>query len=138
MSARSKVAVTDLTPETVAVAVERFLTLEAIASANDREGQDLFVPEWHGSVKIRALSYDDMTIAREKSFDPRKKETNEDLLNAWCLALGLLEPKIDYLIAKDWITERAFGPVNTILSEILALSGVGRRAQEAAKSAPEG
>ncbi len=117
------------TTETPAV-----LTLEQIASASDRP--DILVPiaTWGGSVKIRALSYDQLAHARQQAWDTRKKETNEDVLNAWCLALGMVEPKATYLVAKAWIMDRAFGPVNQILSEILTASGLGGRAVAEAKS----
>jgi hypothetical protein len=37
-----------------------------------------------------------------------------------------------------WIAERSFGPVNTILSEILKASGLGGAATEDAKSTTPG
>ena len=122
--------------EVVADMRAKALTVEQINAAHDRAETELQIPEWGGFVKLRSLSYDELAVARVQSWDPKKRETNEDLLNAWCLALGLIEPKIDYEVAKQWIIERSFGPVNMILSEILARSGVGRRAQEEAKSAP--
>jgi len=110
------------------------LTLEAIDSADDRPEILVEVPEWHGTVKIRGLSYDQLSDARSNAWDSRKSETNEDLLNAWCLALGLVSPAITPDVAKDWIIKRSFGPVNKILSEILTASGLGARAQADAKS----
>ncbi len=139
MTAATKEAVLEeAIAEVSAKIASKFLTVEQIHAARDREPREYDVPAWGGSVSYRGLSFDEMAIAREKSWDPRKKETNDDLLNAWVLALGLIEPKIDYLEAKDWICDRAFGPVNGILSEILTASGLGARAQEEAKSTPEG
>lgn len=112
------------------------LTAEAIASAQDRREIEVSVPEWGGDVLIRGLSYDQLAIARQQAWDAKKRETNEDLLNAWCLSLGLVDPTISFLEAKDWITERSFGAVNSVLSEILTASGLGARAQANAKSAP--
>ncbi len=114
------------------------LTLDAINGARDCEEFVLAVPEWGGSVKLKPLSYDLFTVARAKAWDTRKRETNEDVLNAWCIALGMVEPAIDFEIAKSWIMERSFGPVNTILSEILNASGLGARAQAEAKSETDG
>jgi hypothetical protein len=110
------------------------LTLEAIDAADDRPEITVEVLEWGGAVKIRGLSYDQLSDARANAWDSRKGETNEDLLNAWCLALGMVEPKITPEIAKDWIIKRQFGPVNQVLSEILNASGLGARAQADAKS----
>ena len=124
--------------EVSAEIASRFLTVEQINAAKDRAEITLPIPAWGGDVKLRGLSFDEMAVAREKSWDAKKLATNEDLLNAWIVALGMLEPKIDYLIAKDWICERAFGPVNAILAEILTASGLGQRAQEAAKSETKG
>lgn len=122
-----------------AKATERkMLTAEAIASAHDRSDMLLDIPEWSGTVRIRALSYDLLSVAREKAWDKLKHQTNEDLLNAWCIALGMVEPAIDFEIAKSWIMDRSFGPVNTILSAILASSGLGSRAQAEAKSEAAG
>jgi hypothetical protein len=123
--------------EAITAIASRMLTLEQIKAAKDREIAEFEVPAWGGSVRYRGLSFDEMAVAREKSWDPKKKETNEDLLNSWIIALGLVEPKIDYEIAKDWICERSFGAVNSLLTEILTASGLGPRAQEAAKSTPE-
>lgn len=114
------------------------LTAEAIAAAKDRPEIELPIPEWGGTVLIRGLSYDQLAIARTSSWDARRKETNEDQLNAWCISLGLIEPAIDFEVAKAWICDRSFGAVNTILSEILTASGLGKRAQEDAKSATPG
>jgi hypothetical protein len=118
----------------------RRLTVEAIAAANDRPEIEVVVPEWGDGdgevfVVIRGLSYDQLALARQSSWDVRKKETNEDQLNAWCLSLGIVEPAINFETAKGWICDRSFGAVNTILTEILTASGLGKRAQDDAKSA---
>src|ERR687888_295975 len=104
------------------------LTLDQIAAAQDRPEIVVDVPEWGGSVKIRGLTYDQIAVAREQAWDKIRKETNEDVLNAWCLALGLVAPGITFAVAKQWIMEKSFGPVNTILNEVLTASGLGRRA----------
>jgi hypothetical protein len=124
------------TPVEEAKASSGFLSLDAINAAQDRPEITLHIPEWNGAVKLQGLSYDALNHARQQSFDQRKRETNEDLLNAWCLALGMLEPQITVNVAKQWIMERAFGPVNMILSEILTASGLGKRAADEAKSTP--
>lgn len=114
------------------------LTLEQINAVVDRPEIELPIPEWNGTVTVRGLSYDAIAHARQQSWDARKKETNEDLLNAWCLTLGMVEPTIKLDTAKQWIMEHAFGPVNTILSEILLASGLGKRAADEAKSTTQG
>ncbi len=114
------------------------LTAEAVTQATDRTEVEVYIPEWNGWLAYRALSYDQLTLAREKAWDARKRETNEDLLNAWCMALGLVEPAIDFEVAKAWICERSFGAVNSVLSAILTASGLGKRAQAEAKSTTPG
>jgi hypothetical protein len=114
----------------------QLLTLEQIASAEDRPQIEVAVPEWGGKVQVRGLSYDQLSTCRQRAWDTKRKETNEDELNAWCLALGVVSPKINTTTAKLWIAERSFGPVNTILSAILKASGLGGAATSEAKSEP--
>jgi len=113
-----------------------FLSAEDIDVADDLPEIEVDIPEWGGKVKVRGLSYDALAHARQQSYDAHKRETNEDELNAWCLALGMVEPKITTTRAKKWIMERRFGPINAILAEILTATGLGSRAVEAAKSPP--
>ncbi len=120
-----------------AVDTSELLTLEQIDAADDRLEIVLPVPQWHGSVRIRGLSYDQLSACRQRAWDSRKKETNEDVLNAWCLSLGMVSPTVSFAKAKVWICDRAFGPVNSILSEILTASGLGARAVAEAKSEPD-
>jgi hypothetical protein len=116
------------------IAPTPFLSAEDIDAADDLPEIEVQVPEWGGKVKVRGLSYDALAHARQQSYDAQKRETNEDKLNAWCLALGLVEPRITAPRAEKWIMERRFGPVNAILAEILTATGLGARAVEAAKS----
>ncbi len=123
-----------MTDKANGVVKRRRLTAAEIAEAKDRPEIEVPVKEWGGDVVIRGLSYDQLALARQESWDLKKRETNEDMLNAWCLSLGLIEPAINYETAKAWIMDRSFGAVNTILSEILTASGLGMRAQAEAKS----
>jgi len=121
-------------PKKTAPDTSTMLTLEQIASATDRPEILVPIPEWGGSVAIKGLSYDQLSACRQRAWDTRKKETNEDVLNAWCLALGMVTPPVTFSVAKSWIVERSFGPVNTILSAVLTASGLGGKATEDAKS----
>ncbi len=125
-----------MTDDAPASDLTAILTLDQIAAATDRPEVVVPIPEWGGSLKVRALSYDQLAAARQRSWDTRKKETNEDVLNAWCLSLGMVEPTVSFTQAKSWIIDRAFGPVNTVLSAILTASGLGGAAQADAKSDP--
>ncbi len=112
----------------------QLLTLEQIDGADDRPDIVLPIVEWGGSVKLRGLTYDQLSACRQHAWDTREKQTDEDVLNAWCLALGMVAPTVTFAVAKKWITERSFGPVNSILSAILKASGLGGAAADEAKS----
>jgi hypothetical protein len=122
-------AVPSKAPNTTAL-----LTHEQIDEADDLPEFDLPIPDWNGSVRLRGLSYDQLAVCRQHAWNTRKKETDEDVLNAWCLSLGVVTPATSFTQAKAWIIKKKFGPVNTILSEILKASGLGAAAVDEAKS----
>ncbi len=115
----------------------RRLTIEEIDAIDDRPEIEVDVPEWnHGTVAIRALTATQITLARARAWDARKKTTDDGVLNAWCLEMGVIDPKLSFAKAKTWLDDKSFGSVNTILSELMSASGRGVRAEEAAKSEP--
>jgi hypothetical protein len=119
---------------TPAADTSALLTHELIDQAEDLPEFDLPIPEWSGKVRLRGLSYDQLSACRQHAWDTRKKETDEDVLNAWCLSLGVVSPTTSFAQAKVWIIKKKFGTVNTILSEILKASGLGAAAVAEAKS----
>jgi hypothetical protein len=116
------------------------LTLDQINAKvrASRESVAIDVPEWGGTVLVRALSLQEINLCNKKSVnETRGGEINPDVRNGWYLVEGLVEPKLTLAEAEEWLTEAAAGPVATILAEILTRSGLTERAKDAAKSAPE-
>jgi len=112
------------------------LTLEQISAIDDRKPIEVPVAAWGGSVKVRALTLQQINECNKKAANPaRGGEINTEVRNGWYLVEGMLEPQIDLATAEKWLTERAAGPVADILATILTESGLTERAKDAAKSA---
>lgn len=114
------------------------LTLEQISAIDDRAPIEVHVAEWGGSVKVRALTLQQINACNKRAvMTERGGEVHVERRNGWYLVEGLVEPKISIDVAENWLTERAAGPVADILAAILEHSGLTERAKDATKSAAE-
>jgi hypothetical protein len=111
-------------------------TIDQIQAIEDRPERVVDVPDWGCSVVVRGMTAQQINQCSKRAEDPRRGgEINTDMRNGWYLVEGLLEPRIDIKVAENWLTERSFGPVSTVLGAILEESGLTGFAKERAKSA---
>ena len=112
------------------------LTLEELlAQPSARETSEACTIEGLGTVRVRALSLNEH---REMRKECMQGDTWDDRRwNALLLAHGLAEPQLTYDQAVQ-VTEKAVGPVDALLAEILRISGLlpgGGLAQKAVDAA---
>ena len=111
------------------------LSLEQIRAIDDRAPIVVQVPEWGGTVRVRALTLQQIAnCAKRAANEKRGGEVNPEVRNGWYLVEGMVEPQITLGDAEAWLTERAAGPSTRILATILDASGLTERAVESAKS----
>ncbi len=110
-------------------------TLDQIQAIDDRKEREVDVPDWGCSVVVRGLTAQQINQCSRRAEDPKRGgDINADVRNGWYLVEGLVEPKIDIKVAENWVTERSFGPVSTVLGAILDESGLSGFVKEQLKS----
>lgn len=102
-----------------------FLTLDQIAAVDDIEFVTVDVPEWKGSVKVKALTKGEHQACRTKSM--KKGQVDPDLLELNLFCAGVAEPKFTTEDA-GMLKRKATGPIERILKEILRVSGLDQNA----------
>lgn len=105
----------------MAPAAKKALTLDDIWAAPDVEERDLHVPEWGGTVRIKALTKGESTEAQLKA--TVRGEVDPTKLSYLLLAYGMVEPKVTVEEAQRFKTKRA-GTVERIALAVLELSGM--------------
>lgn len=97
------------------------LTVEALLAADDRPTKTIEVPEWGGSVKIKALSlggFQDATAAATVN-----GEIDQQKLAVEMLVLGVVEPHLtrDHV---PLLREKSITALTSVMGEISELSAV--------------
>lgn len=108
------------------------LTLEQIWGADDLEHKELAIPEWGGTIEIKALSKGEHQEARLKSM--KRGEISPDLLEINLLCAGVVDPQLTPEHAGQLKRKNA-GVIERIIGEVLKLSKLdGGAAAEADRS----
>lgn len=109
----------------------KILSLDEILDADDRKTEMVDVPEWGGSVKVRALSRRQVVDALQKCTNQRNGDVDGVKLQMLLLVRGLVEPQVS-----ETDLERLEGkhaePINRIVDRVKEISGMGADADEAA------
>ena len=100
------------------------LTLDAIKTAKDYREQELDIPEWSGSIKIRTLSMGARYDIAEFSLVQKGKERVVDnkLFAIATLCHGVVDPKINEQQAAEIIEQRSPESIQRILDGIWKIS----------------
>lgn len=114
-----------------AAAPAPILSREALLAADDRAEKVIEVPEWGGSVKIKALSLGAWQDAMERSTVDGKVDDN--LAGLHTLLVGIVEPELS---AEDYeqLRNKGIDGVMRVMGEIASLSGVDANAIKAAEA----
>jgi hypothetical protein len=117
------------------------LTAEDIWAAQDIEERTVYVPQWHGSVRIRTFTKLQFDGIRKKSMikDRLGKETpDQELLEAHLFCEGMIEPVIP-IVDYDKVQAKSAAAVAVVVKAIVESSGLSDVAvSEADKSAKNG
>ena len=117
-----------------------FLSADDIWSADDIREETIEVPEWHGSVRIRALTLEQ--IANLATKVTRRTPGGQDIVDrelsvALTLVYGMIEPKLTELDVQR-LKSKSASAVTRIVMAINALGVTDEAINGAAKSPASG
>lgn len=109
----------------------RRLTVQEVLASRDLEERELDVPEWGGTVLIRAFSKRRQQELRKQSVGPGG-ETDGEKLEMLLLTEGVIEPEFlpEHV---DGLREKSAGVIDRIVRSILELSGMTAEAEKTAE-----
>ena len=101
------------------------LTLDELFSAKDITEQVVEMPEWGGSVRVRALTRDEVGQARRRA--TVGGEVDADLVDLYLVCFGVIDPPLapDHALL---LRNRSAGAVVRLVAVIAELSGLTERA----------
>jgi hypothetical protein len=99
-----------------------YLSLAEIVERGLAE-DDVEIPEWGGTVRVRAITAAELGRAQRAATNPRNGETNSVKLQACIAERGLVEPKLAPGQYND-LLNKEIGPLTKIAERILELSGL--------------
>lgn len=108
----------------------KILSVDEILAAPDLEEKTVPVPEWGGSVKVKGFT-------KAKQQELRKQATvggelDEQRLEMLMFVHGVSEPQFS-LDQVEQLRDKAAGPIDRILKEILEVSGMNPEAVKQAE-----
>jgi len=128
MSENGNGHVAEAEPETV-----KILSVMDILSAADITEEVVYVPEWNGSVRIRAFTKGRQQELRGMATDHRGKLDTEKL-ELQLFIYGVIEPKF-VPIQMTELREKSAGALDRVIKRIMAISGLSEESiAEAEKS----
>ena len=86
---------------------------------------DIEIPEWGGTVKVRAITGSECARAKSKATNQRTKDLDEIKFNALLMVAGCVEPEFPPASEEQLMRKIAAGPVARIAARIIELSGLG-------------
>lgn len=86
--------------------------------------EEVEVPAWGGTVKVRAISAAELARAKREATNPRTKETDNVRLTCLIVEMGCVEPEFAPGQYKA-LLNKPLGPINDVAERILDLSGIG-------------
>ena len=98
------------------------LSRDAILKSQDFRTEDVSVPEWNGTVRIRT-----MTVAERDEFVKRVNGGDAVSVGAWLVSLLAIDEKGNQLFTEvdvDELRKKNFRPVDTVGKAILRLNQV--------------
>lgn len=123
--------------ETAVATAARRLTVSDILAANDIVEEDVAVPEWGGSVRIRAFTKAKQLELRAMATDPRTGQVDEVRLELQIFIHGVIDPVFPPVHATE-LREKSAGAIDRVLKRIVAISGMsGGAIASATKSAED-
>lgn len=107
------------------------LTLDQLLAVDDRPEAEVDVPEWGGSVKVKALSLASFQKAMEDATVGGKVDEQRATLHM--LLAGVVEPPLteDHY---EMLRQKSVAPITRIVERIAALSGTDAATQKDAEA----
>jgi hypothetical protein len=116
------------------IAQTRRLTVSDILAASDITEEEVEVPEWGGSVRIRGFTKVRQQELRRMATDPRNGKIDGEKLEMQIFIYGVIDPKFEP-VQQTELKEKSAGALDRVLKRILAISGMSEDAvEEAVKS----
>lgn len=112
------------------------LTVADILAANDIVEEDVEVPEWGGSVRIRAFTKARQQELRFMATDPRTQKLDNEKLELQIFIHGVIDPQFAPAHQTE-LREKSAGALDRVLKRIMAISGMSDEAVAEAKKSDE-
>lgn len=114
--------------------LDQVLKVTDILAANDITEELVRVPEWGGSVRIRAFTKRRQQELRAMATDPKTGQVDPHKLELQLFIHGVIEPQFAPIQATE-LLDKSAGAVDRVLERIMTISGMTREAvREATKS----
>ncbi len=108
-----------------------YLSIADILGAQDLEERDVAVPEWGGMVKVRGFSKERQQQLRERCMV--NGELDQNAFELQLFVEGVVEPQFSPDHAA-LLREKAAGPIDRVIKEILHVTGLSEEAQKATEA----
>ena len=114
----------------------RRLTKADIQAVNDLQEEEVYIPEWQGTVLVRALNRDQFYAAVRRAMGKGRKQGEVDpaVMEAAFLSDSLVDPKYSIFEIAD-LMKKNMGAVQRIVDVANRLSGMTKEEREAALEA---
>lgn len=110
--------------------MQRILSAEEILEAQDLVEQVVDVPQWHGSVRIRAFSKKEQQAMRTEATIGGK--VDDQLVEMLMFVHGVIEPRFG-ADQYELLREKSAGAIDLVLQAILEASGLTPEARKRAE-----
>jgi hypothetical protein len=113
------------------------LSVADILAANDIREEDVEVPEWGGSVRIRGFTKQRQQELRQMATDPKNGQVDAGRLELQIFIHGVIDPQFAPIQMTE-LRGKSAGAIDRVLQRIMDISGMTREAiVEAEKSVPD-
>jgi hypothetical protein len=122
----------ELSTAEIAKRVDKLLSFEDIAAAQNLKTEEVEVPEWGGKVVIRQLTkreQDQVNKAATSTGEEGKPKVDADLLQKHLLACGVKEPALT-LEQVESLWDHAGSAVDTVIVALMRINGMTPEAKK--------
>lgn len=110
----------------------RRLSIEQILTAKDVVEEDIYIPEWGGTLRIRSFTKADQAAYRDDARDPDTGEVDAQAIEMFMFIRGVIDPRFTPAHF-DELRKKGAGPIDRVINRLVEISGFGKKAVEAAE-----
>lgn len=118
--------------EAAETAGPRRLTLQDILEAKDVIEEDLYIPEWNGTLRIRSFTKADQAAYRDAARDPQTGEVDTQEVELQMFIRGVVDPRFNEAHARE-LAKHGAGPIDRVVQRLVEISGFTKKAEKVAE-----